>query len=540
MDATTTDERSLLERLETRRTELLDEAGPLIDQREVERTEFEAREDATDDDRATFDEAERAFDADLRSRTREIDSLNQRIDQQQLVEARRELAARASRSEGTRTSVTNEPEVYRQDGDSKAPSYFIDLMAKLRPDLRSKLGSKSDGFEERLAKHSKMWEELLPRREAERERKAVRQAEAAELEFRRSFRSHVGVEVRGFDTSPFESRAPSRIPGQGGYFVPPKWLIDEYIPYLRAGRVAAGLCRQMALPPGTDSINIPKLTTPTRTAIQTADNQPIITQDIKDNFVNASVKTVAGFADLPIQLIEQAPGTIIDKVITVDMMADYDQQVDLQVLTGSGVGAPLSGGQIVGIYPASNWSATGVTWTAASPTGGGFFQILGAIVSKTSQIRFNLQDFTFLLHPRRWFWAATYLDSNGRFLVQSEQFPNFNADALEADPTPHEGYAGHVPFGPKVYIDANVPITDSSGTPGGGTADIAIGAIWDDVWLFEGEPRTDVFDQTLSGTLEIRYRLYNYIALLQRYGSSVAIGTGTGFAAPTTVDSTPY
>ena len=130
--------------------------------------------------------------------------------------------------------------------------------------------------------------------------------------------------------------------------------------------------------------------------------------------------------------------------------------------------------------------------------------------------------------------------TSGRFLVNSASFPAFNIAAQEADPAPYEGYAGRVPSGPKVYIDANVPVTDGSGTPGGGTADIAIGAIWDDIWLFEGEPRTDVFDQTLSGTLEIRYRLYNYIALLQRYGASVAIGTGSGFAAPTTVDGTAY
>src|SRR5436309_690056 len=32
---------------------------------------------------------------------------------------------------------------------------------------------------------------------------------------------------------------PNRTDGQGGYFVPPLWLVDEFIPLIRAGRVFA-------------------------------------------------------------------------------------------------------------------------------------------------------------------------------------------------------------------------------------------------------------------------------------------------------------
>jgi hypothetical protein len=540
------DERSLLEKMFDRREELQGEIEPLIEGREKERAEFEKRDQAekdedkpTDDERAAFVEAEEQFNKQMQRKAKEIKSLDLRIEQQELVQSGRDIATRASEREANQIVILREPEVYGRHREAKSASYYLDYAARMRPDLREHLGSKIDGFEERLEKYGNMMDELLPKRDAQRKRVADRQIERAEKETQ----ARLGVQYRGLDVSPFEKRAPSREPGQGGFGVPPLWLISEYLEFLRPGRVAAALCRQMALPPGTDSINIPRLTTPTAIAIQQADNAPVISQDIKDNFVNAAVKTIAGFADIPIQLLEQSPGTIIDQVITNDMMAAYDVALDKQVIAGKGVGAPLSGGEIKGIYPNTNWEATQVGWTAAAPKAQGFFQVLGAMASKTAQTRFNLQDFTYLVHPRRGFWAFTAVDTVGRFLAGQDNagFSNFNADAIYgSEQAPFEGYLGKVPFGPKLYIDANMPVNDALGVPGAGANDIAIGAIWDDLWLMEGDVRMDVFDQTLSGTLEIRFRLYNYATLLQRYGASVTIGSGTGFAAPETEDKTPY
>lgn len=534
-------EGTLLEKLQARRAALAAKVDPLIAAREEEHEKYEARSASEDDkpsdeERAAFATAESTFHDEVQPLIREMKGLDLRIERQELSERSKELAAGASRSSGVQ--ILREPEVYAE-GDKDSPSYFIDLAAHLNPNIRAKLGPRADGFPERLEKHNQMMQDVIPKRQAEKDRRAERQIEEAELHTRRTINPR---EIRGFEDSPFERRAPSRLDGQGGFFVPPLWLIDDYIPFLRAGRVAAGLCRQMELPSGTDSINVPKLTTPTRTGIQAADNAPVVSQDIKDGFVNANVKTIAGFEDVPIQLIEQSPGAIIDRVIMTDMLADYDEKLDQQVLVGNGSGAPLSGGQIVGIYPSTNWGATVVPWAAASPTGQGWFQVLGAMASKTAQSRFNLQDFTFLTHPRRWFWGATYTDSNGRFLVENQDFGPYNADALlVGDQTPFEGLAGRVPFGPKVYIDANVPVNDPGHETGAvANGDVAIGAIWDDLWLFEGDVRTDVFTETLSGIMQIRFRLYNYVTLLQRYGPSVAISTGTGYAPPVTVDGTAY
>ena len=207
-----------------------------------------------------------------------------------------------------------------------------------------------------------------------------------------------------------------------------------------------------------------------------------------------------------------------------DLIADYNKQVDVQVLTGSGVGAPLSGGQVVGIYPASNWGATTVSGTSlglgtpgtnlsyVSPQAE-YFQMLGALASKTAYARFNLADFTYLTHPRRWFWGVTGLDFAGRFLGSDDGFGPWNASAIDTVDMPFEGLAGRVPWGPRVYIDANVPLTDSGAGAAGGACDFSMGAIWDDLWLFEGDLRTRVLTEVLSGTLELRFQVNNQFCM---------------------------
>jgi hypothetical protein len=303
----------------------------------------------------------------------------------------------------------------------------------------------------------------------------------------------------------------------------------------------------MPLPEGTDSINIPRLLTPTLTGIQTADAAPVTSRDFSDTFQQANVKTIAGNEDVPIQLIEQSPGQILDRVLMTDLIADYNKQLDLQVIQGSGVGAPLSGGQVVGIYPAANWGATTVTASVATmgqnaasspyvPAQSEFYQFLGALTSKTSYNRFNLTDFNLLMHPRRHFWSVTGLDAFGRPLgIDGSPFGPMNAQEVEIDPAPYEGFAGRLPYGPNVYIDGNVPITDDgTGVAGGGTKDIVIGAIWDDLWLFEGDLRTRVLAEVLSGTLELRFQVYGYVAFLARYGVSITLGFGASFGQPQT------
>jgi hypothetical protein len=101
----------------------------------------------------------------------------------------------------------------------------------------------------------------FPKRERARQKAAERDRDALDKD----------VRTRGRGTM-FEKRVnPNRTDGQGGYFVPPLWLVDDYIDLPRFGRTFANTVRNMALPSGTDSINVPKVATGTATGVQTAD-----------------------------------------------------------------------------------------------------------------------------------------------------------------------------------------------------------------------------------------------------------------------------
>jgi len=91
-----------------------------------------------------------------------------------------------------------------------------------------------------------------------------------------------------------ETRDISRTDGAGGDFVPPIYLINEYAEFARAARVTADLVTNMALPAGTDSINIPQITTGTLAAFQSADNSATTTRDMVSSTVTAPVRTISG------------------------------------------------------------------------------------------------------------------------------------------------------------------------------------------------------------------------------------------------------
>lgn len=294
----------------------------------------------TDDEVRQFNAAHEERKTEIRQKMTELTELDDRVGEQSQLSHSQEVAQQSNRGIefNAITSQRNVAMTYTAENQYRH-SYFLDLAAMTSPDVRSR-DQRMEGFQERLSSHAKEMADVLPQRWAARKAAAEARVDQAEQEFR----GRVGMRRSGFEVSPFErgdpaltrateqlaeleQRAPSRIVGQGGYAIPPLWLVDEYIPALRPGRVAAGLCRQMPLPAGTDSINIPRLLTPTLTGIQTADAAPVVSRDFSDTFQQANVKTVAGQEDVPIQLIEQSPGQILDRVLMTDLIADFGNVV---------------------------------------------------------------------------------------------------------------------------------------------------------------------------------------------------------------------
>ncbi|MFI6249040.1 phage major capsid protein [Streptomyces sp. NPDC051016] len=315
-----------------------------------------------------------------------------------------------------------------------------------------------------------------------------------------------------------EYRDLDRTDGNGGYFVPPVWLMSQFIELARAGRAYANLCNGQPLPPGTDSINIPKVASGTSTAIQTADNGGVSETDADDDFVNAPVRTIAGQQDVAIQLLDQSPVSF-DEVIFRDLTADYATKTDLQVIAGTGLN-----GQVLGVRGTSNIET--VTYTDATPTVAKLYSKVADAVQRVHTLRF-MAPTVIVMHPRRWAYLLAATDANGRPLVVPNSGNPQNAIAT-LGAVAAEQVVGSM-HGLPVVTDPSIPTTLGAGT----NQDVIHVLRASDLLLFESGIRSRVLPEVGSGTLTVRLQVYGYLAFTAaRYPKSVVEIGGTGLVAP--------
>jgi HK97 family phage major capsid protein len=459
-----------------------------------------AKRDLTDDEKTRFT----AGTEELRKLNGDEDDLKRQIADAEETE-RREQAAASGRAETGQTgqqrtggaTITSEPQVY---GRGSGRSYFHDLaLGQLRHDPAA-LG--------RLDRHAAELRVELPAREARREARSREQMD------------DLGSSERWRDeqrAAAFETRVnPNRTDGQGGYFVPPLWLIDQFVGLPRFGRPFADSVRGMELPAGTDSINLPKVATGTATGAQTADGAAVTSTDLTDTSVSASVYTVAGQQDVAMQLLDQSPAPGFDQIIFSDLLADLALRQDVYALNGSG-----SSGQPTGALNVS--SPNSVTYTDASPT---LPEMYVPWVQSVSQIFSNRKmpaTATFVI-PAIWYWACANLDTTGRPLIQPVQGAPFNPMALQTGEIA-EGPVGNLTVGTPVILDGNIPTN-----LGGGTNETRIlTARTSDLYLWEGPIQSRVLTEVLSGTLQIRFQTFRYAAFMaNRLPKAISIVSGTG------------
>lgn len=403
----------------------------------------------------------------------------------------------ATRAPAGGARVGREPRTYDR-GNGR--SYFLDLArAQLRGD-QDALG--------RLQRHAAELDVDLPAREARRAQRAdaaLDQIEGVRPEHRGSVYER-------------ETRVnPNRTDGQGGYFVPPLWLIDQYIDLPRFGRTIANAVKNMDLPAGTDSINLPKIATGTATAVQTADAGPIQSTDLTDTFVNAPVRTIAGQQDVAMQILDQSP-VAFDEIIFGDLHADLNQKLDLQVINGSGIN-----GQCLGILNVSGINS--VTSTAGSTT---LITLYPKMIQLLSQIAKNrkMMPTGIFTTPTRWFWSAATLDTANRPLILPDANFPMNPMGIQDGSTEVEGPVGRL-LSTVWQADGNIPVT-----LGGGTEDRIIALRAPDLYLWEGTVRTRALSEVLSGTLQVRFQVYEYFAFMgNRRPESISVLSGSDLAA---------
>jgi HK97 family phage major capsid protein len=456
-----------LKRLIARRGQAAKDREQLLAQRKAitDLAEEEAREDLTteeDTEFRTLTASVKGKDEELRSFDARIAELSEEAEREQDITA----GAMAVRKAQQRATSVAEGRTYDQ-GNGR--SYLQDLM-------RVQLQMDGDGgAQERLRRHA--------------------QDVATDKEYRDI----------------------NRTDGTGGYFVPPVWLMEQYIELARAGRAYANLCNGQPLPPGTDSINIPKLATGTATAAQTADNAAVQETDITDTSVAAPVRTISGQQDVAIQLLDQSPISF-DQVIFRDLTADYATKADLQVISGSG-----SSGQVTGVR-----ATAGITTiTAGTATVAAIYSKIADAVQRVHTARF-MPPTVIVMHPRRWAWFLAAVDSQNRPLVVPDAGNPMNAIATLGT-VGSQQVVGQM-HGLPVITDPSMPTTLGAST----TEDVIHVLRASDLLLFESGIRTRVLPDVGSGNLTVRLQIYGYMAFTAaRYPASVVEIGGAGLIAPT-------
>ena len=320
-------------------------------------------------------------------------------------------------------------------------------------------------------------------------------------------------------TSP-EMRAAGRADGSASEMVPPAWLVSEYVPLARPGRVTADLFARFALPPNTDSLNIPKITQGTVIGAQTADNVTVSSQDIVTSSVTAPVQTYAGTTDFSLQLLEQSP-VAFDQVIYTELVRAQAQAIGSAALVGTG-----ANGQLEGLL--TNADTSSVTFTSASPTASGFYNACASAVNAVVSNLYAMPD-AIVMAPRRWLWLLEQVDTSGRPLVVPTANGGQSVNAMAPANALSLGESVGTLHGLPVYLDALMPINLGSGT----NEDRVIVGNFASAHLYQSGIRSQVFFEPGAKTMTVTARLYSYVACTgaKRFPKAFTVIKGTGLAA---------
>lgn len=315
-----------------------------------------------------------------------------------------------------------------------------------------------------------------------------------------------------------EQRAISATDTAGGEFVPPAWLLDQFVAKARPGRVLADQLEHQPLPGGTDSINLPRITTGTSVAEQATQNSNVSETDIVTDSVEAKVATLGGRQTVSLQLVEQSPINI-DEIVLADLAADHARATDVFCISNNATGK-------YGVLNVSGLNA--VTYTTSTPK---VEELLPKIIAAAAAIntsRFLPAEKIFMT-PNTWGWIIASQDANKRPLVVPTAFGVQNAAGI-VDGNVAQGLAGYITsLSLPVYIDPNIPANLGTGT----NESQIIVARTSDVTLYEGAVKAEAFRETKAEQLSVVFRLYNYLALMSaRAPKAIAKIAGTGTIVP--------
>lgn len=381
----------------------------------------------------------------------------------------------------------SEPLVYAPDSPA---SYYRDLAA-----LHLRKSSEARG---RLERHRDQMAVEIPRLERSRA-----------LDFaRRGADYGVSIEKRALGNT-------GAAGGSGQEFTIPLWLIERWASVPRAAAPLSAACTNLPMERGWSTVSVPVFTSNAGVGMQTTQNtNPVDIGSATTGSTTSGVTTFAAYAIVAQQLFDMSPaGAHFDEVIFTDLTASAWEQIEVQVINGSGTGSQLRG-------VLNTTGITNTAYTTASPTGATYLTALAQCASVTSTVRKRLVSMA-LMHPRRYFWLASQTDSSARPLIE----PGDGEAMLAGDAGPVGPLFAAIP----TYITTAVPTNLGAAT----NQDPTILTRPADHLLMTSLPRTMVAASTHADTMGLTFRLDVEASFLAgRYPTATGVLNGNGTVAP--------
>jgi HK97 family phage major capsid protein len=308
----------------------------------------------------------------------------------------------------------------------------------------------------------------------------------------------------------FQAAGVTQTAGAGGEFLPPVWYVEEPGWAARAGRPFLNALGTEPLPPATNQIDVPRLTTGASAAVQT-DASAVSNTDLVTTSVTAQVQTVTGRTVASYQAVDLSPG--FDAVIFQDLLFAYNSALGQAALTGAVTNAK-------GLLNVA--SVNTVTYTDASPTLGELWPLALQAPSAIARQAGATADLA-VTSPSSWYSFASTVDASHPALA----VPGLGNDlSAAADAQTGNGVVGNI-AGTPVVIDANMPTNLGAGT--NESRLVFLNRAGFDV--YESVPRFKVADQSANlANLQSQLICWGYYACVSRQPKMLTVISGTGMA----------
>ena len=312
-----------------------------------------------------------------------------------------------------------------------------------------------------------------------------------------------------------ESRVnPNTTLGTGGEFTPPLWAIGLFGVAPQGARILSDLIdrvgNRFVLPPGVSEVDVPRIVVGAVDDVQRTQGAAGVSVDQTTATARSPVVTLAGNLDVSQQLLDQSPPPGFDTIAAADLAASYDNDLEVQLLNGTGTNGQLTG---VGGSASAGNIIDGTTATTISLIWPMFGKAAAAVGNNRKRPLSH-----WIMAPRRWAWIASSLDSSNRPIT---------SPGNPAQPIDYYGGIGMSAANEVVRPVGQIlsmNVWQSGAIPAGANSDYVVGVRPHDMYLWESTPKVAVVASPLSGTLQARIQLRRYVAFVgNRYPSGIGV-----------------